>query len=106
VPAVDVRLIEYLPGRHHRLWTKFYDLGVDNPEDFDKGGFLKRLGTHIAKVRRSKGYSQDRTCLEAGLARGTLSKIENGLVEPKISTLALVAITVGVPLKKLTDVEL
>jgi transcriptional regulator with XRE-family HTH domain len=79
---------------------------VDDPEDFNTEDFLERLGAHIAKVRRSKGYSQDRTCLEAGLARGTLSKIENGLVEPKISTLALVAITIGVPLKKLIDVEL
>lgn len=79
---------------------------MENPEDFNNGKFLKRLGSHISKVRKSKGYSQDRTCLEAGLARGTLSKIENGLVEPKISTLALVAITIGVPLKKLVDVEL
>ncbi len=78
---------------------------MKDPEDFEKEEFLERLGKHIAKVRRSKGYSQDRTCLEAGLARGTLSKIENGLVEPKISTFALVAITIGVPLKKLTDVE-
>jgi transcriptional regulator with XRE-family HTH domain len=77
-----------------------------DPEDFDKEDFLERLGEHVAKVRRSKGYSQDRTCLEAGLARGTLSKIENGLVEPKMSTLALVAITIGVPLRKLTDIDL
>lgn len=79
---------------------------MDNPEDFEKEEFLDRLGKHIAKVRRSKGSSQDRTCLEAGLARGTLSKIENGLVDPKISTLALVAITIGVSLRKLTDVDL
>ena len=75
-------------------------------DDFDKLRFLKGLGAHIAKVRRSKGYSQDRTCLEAGLARGTLSKIEAGKVEPRVTTLALVAITLNVPLKKLTDIEL
>lgn len=79
---------------------------MENPEEFNNDAFLDRLGSHISKVRKSKGYSQDRTCLEAGLARGTLSKIENGLVEPKISTLALIAITIGVPLKKLVDVEL
>ena len=79
---------------------------MDNPEVFEKEEFLDRLGKHIAKVRRSKGYSKDRTCIEAGLARGTLSKIENGLVEPKISTLALVAITIGVSLRKVTDVDL
>lgn len=75
-------------------------------EEFEKEDFLERLGAHISKVRRSKGYSQDRVCLEAGFARGTLSKIENGKVEPKITTLALIAITIEVPLSKLTNIEL
>jgi transcriptional regulator with XRE-family HTH domain len=77
-----------------------------NAEDFKKERFLKDLGQQIAKVRKSKGYSQDKVCLEAGLARGTLSKIESGRVEPKITTLALIAITIDVPLSKLTGVEI
>lgn len=77
---------------------------MDDPDDFNKEDFLEGLGKHIAKVRRSKGYSQDRTCLEAGLARSTLSKIENGLVEPKISTLALVAIVSDLSVPFLTAV--
>ena len=52
--------------------------GDDQP--FDKRSLLRRLGAQIAKVRARKGYSQDRLYLEAGLARGTMSKIENGLV--------------------------
>ena len=75
-------------------------------DDFQKEKFLKRLGATIAKVRKSKGYSQDKVCLEAGLARGTLSKIEAGKVEPRITTLALIAITLNVPLSRLTAVEL
>jgi transcriptional regulator with XRE-family HTH domain len=75
-------------------------------EDFNKTRFLKDLGLHIAKVRKSKGYSQDRVCLEAGLSRGALSKIESGRVEPKISTLALIALTIGVPLAKLAGIEI
>ena len=75
-------------------------------DEFDQGTFLKRLGAHISKVRKSKGYSQDRAALEAGLARGTLSKIENGLVEPKVSTLARVALVLGVPYKKLFEIEI
>jgi transcriptional regulator with XRE-family HTH domain len=74
-------------------------------EDFNKIKFLKDLGARIAKVRKTKGYSQDRVCLEAGLSRGALSKIESGRVEPKISTLALIAITIEVPLSKLTSVD-
>lgn len=75
-------------------------------EDFKKERFLNDLGLHIAKVRKAKGYSQDRVCLEAGLSRGALSKIESGRVEPKISTLALIAITIDVPLAKLIGIEI
>lgn len=75
-------------------------------EDFRRERFLKDLGQHIAKVRKSKGYSQDRVCLEAGLSRGALSKIESGRVEPKISTLALIAITIGVSLGKLVGIDI
>ncbi len=75
-------------------------------EDFNKKRFLSDLGKRIAKVRKSKGYSQDRVCLEAGLSRGALSKIESGRVEPKISTLAVIAITIEVPLAKLTGIDI
>ena len=74
-------------------------------ENFNKPKFLKLLGAQIAKTRKSKGYSQDRVCLEAGLSRGALSKFESGKVEPKISTLALIAITIGVSLSRLTNVD-
>lgn len=75
-------------------------------EDFNKAKFLKVLGSNIAKVRKARGYSQDRVCLEAGLSRGALSKIESGRVEPKVSTLALIAITIEVSLSKLTNIDL
>ena len=50
-------------------------------EGVNKGTFLKKLGAQVAKTRKSKGYSQDRLYLEAGFSRGTVSKIENGLVD-------------------------
>ncbi len=75
-------------------------------EDFDQKQFLKALGANIAKVRKAKAYSQDRVCLEAGLSRGALSKIESGKVEPRLSTLALVALTIDVTLSKLTNIDL
>lgn len=68
--------------------------------------FAKRLGEHIAKVRRSRGYSQDRVYLEGGFqGRGTLSKIENGKISPKAYTLYRIARTIGVPLKKLFEFD-
>jgi len=65
--------------------------------------FLKSLGEHIAKLRRARGFSQDRVYLEGGFSRGTMSKIERGLVNPQILTLAKLARTIGVPLKRLLD---
>lgn len=67
--------------------------------------FLKKLGKHIAKVRKSKGYSQDRLYLEAGFSRGTMSKIENGLVNPQILTLRKVAEILDVPIEKLVKID-
>ncbi|MBX3041116.1 MAG: helix-turn-helix transcriptional regulator [Bdellovibrionaceae bacterium] len=71
----------------------------------DKAKFLKSLGQHIAKVRKQKGYSQDRLYLEGGFSRGTLSKIENGLTSPEVFTLARIAEVLDIPLKKLIEFE-
>lgn len=70
-----------------------------------KERFLKKLGAHIAKVRKQKGYSQDRLYLEGGFSRGTVSKIENGLTSPEVYTLARIAEVLDVPLKKLVEIE-
>ncbi len=69
--------------------------------DRKKDAFLKKLGTHIAEVRRERNYTQDRLYLEAGFSRGTLSKIERGLVNPQIWTLEVIAKTIGVSLDRL-----
>jgi transcriptional regulator with XRE-family HTH domain len=70
---------------------------------FNKPKFLSRLGAHISKVRRAKGYSQDRLCLEAGFARGTLSRIEAGLVDPKASTLFRIAGVLDIHPRKILE---
>lgn len=71
----------------------------------DKKRFLKRLGENLAKIRKQRGYSQDRLYLEGGFSRGTISKIENGLVSPELYTLARIAEVLGVPVKKLVEFE-
>jgi len=79
-------------------------MAEDRDIEFSKKDFLKRLGTHIARLRRSRGYSQDRVCLEAGFARGTLSPIEAGLVGPRASTLARIADTIGINRRKFLEI--
>lgn len=73
--------------------------------DREKKEYLKKLGENVAKLRKQKGYSQDRVYLEGGFSRGTLSKIENGLTSPEAYTLHRIAEVIGVPLKKLVDFE-
>ena len=67
--------------------------------------FLMKLGRRVRKLRKSKGYSQDRLYLEAGFSRGTMSKIEAGSVNVKIGTLLKIAETIGVSLWTLVDVR-
>ena len=81
-------------------------MGRIQDDEFDEKTFLKRLGQHIEKIRSSKGYSQDRLTLESGLSRGTVSKIEAAKVSVKTATLARIAHTLGVPLRKFFDIEL
>ena len=59
--------------------------------------FLKKLGRHIAKVRKSRGYSQDKLYIECDLARRTIHVIETGRVDPRITTLFKISETLQVP---------
>jgi transcriptional regulator with XRE-family HTH domain len=73
----------------------------DQNDDFDVESFLENLARELKRVRKSKGYSQDRLTLEAGLSRGSLSRIEKGQVDPQASTLARMAHTLGVSMAEL-----
>lgn len=73
----------------------------EEPDSQEISVFLHELAFCIKNVRKEKGYSQDRLALEAGLARGTLSRIEKGLSDPQASTLAKIARTLGVSVSRL-----
>ena len=72
----------------------------------EKDKFLKALGVHVKKVRRSAAFSQDDVYLQGELSRATMSRIEHGSVDVQIWTLKRVADTIGVPLKKLLDFDM
>jgi transcriptional regulator with XRE-family HTH domain len=67
---------------------------------------LKRLGKRIAMLRRNRGYSQEKLTIESGLAKGTVSRIEHGLVNPQFLTLVCIAKTLKVSLKKLCNLSI
>jgi transcriptional regulator with XRE-family HTH domain len=66
--------------------------------------FLDKLGAAIRKLRITKGFGQDALTREAGLAKGTVSKIENGTVDPKVTTLARLSRALEVPLARIVAV--
>lgn len=76
-----------------------------NKENFNKANFIKRFAENLTRLRKAKGLSHDRLTLECGIPRGTLSRIERGIVEPRIGTVGLIASALDVPVKRLFDFE-
>ena len=72
---------------------------------FNKKTFLSRLGAFLFRLRKSKGMSQDRLTDEAGLAKGLVSKIESGNVDPRTTTLVQLAHALEIPPSKMLEAD-
>lgn len=71
-------------------------------DSFDSEKYRTQLGTRIHQIRVKKGFSQDKVAEAAGFSRGTMSKIEGGIVDPKATTLARIAKCLRVSVDELT----
>jgi len=60
-----------------------------------------RLGAKVAKLRKSKEWTQRQVEEMAGFHPGYLSRIENGLLQPELEGLAVIARVFGMNLSKL-----
>lgn len=56
----------------------------------------KKLGQHIKKLRVQKNISLNEFSFSNDLTSSTLSRIENGLVDPKYTTLVKIASAFGI----------
>lgn len=72
---------------------------------FKKTDFLGRLGRWVLKLRKLRGFGQDELTREAGLSKGTVSKIENGVVDPRATTLVKLAHALEVPPPQILELE-
>lgn len=61
----------------------------------------KKLGKYLKILREEKGISLNLFAYENDLTTATVSRIENGLVDTKISTLIKYARGLEVPLEKI-----
>ncbi|OBQ56723.1 hypothetical protein VQ01_03960 [Tamlana sp. s12] len=65
--------------------------------------FLIDLGNHIRKVRKQKGYTQEKLANEIYVDISQISRIERGILNTSISTIKAISEALGVPLKELLD---
>jgi len=69
----------------------------------NKGAIKKKLGKRIKKLREDQGLTIEKLAYENDMAKGNLSEIEKGLIDPKISTLNRIASGLNVSIKNLVD---
>ena len=62
---------------------------------------LEAVGDQIARWRRAKGLTQSQLESMAGLAHNALSRIENGQVSPRLTTIERVASAMGLSFEEL-----
>jgi len=65
--------------------------------------FLTDLGNHIRKVRKKKGYTQERLANEINIDISQISRIERGILNTSISTIKAISDVLGVSLSELMD---
>jgi ribosome-binding protein aMBF1 (putative translation factor) len=67
----------------------------------------KAFGSHLAKLRKKKGFSQRELAFASNVEISQISRIERGLLNPTLSTLYTIAMALEIPLGKLCsfDVE-
>ena len=59
------------------------------------------LGARVRQLRRAKGWTLEQAAAEGGLARSTLSKIENGHMSPTYDALKKLALGLGISVPQL-----
>lgn len=69
--------------------------------EINKAAFCVALGKNISKIRRSRGITLEKLAYEMGISKGNLSDIENGKIDPRASTLYLIAKGLGTPINKI-----
>lgn len=59
----------------------------------------------LKHTRQAKGYSITELANLIGITRAALSRIENGIVYPKIDTMIRLGVILDIPIKKLFNIE-
>jgi len=63
----------------------------------------KKFGSKLRKLRKQKGFSQEKLAFKCGLHRTYISDIERGSRNVSLKNIEKIAKALGVPLKLLLD---
>jgi transcriptional regulator with XRE-family HTH domain len=63
---------------------------------------VTRLGSKIKQLREAKAWSQSDLTRAAGLTHGLVSRLEDGVGNPSLKTLAAIGKALGVSVSELT----
>ena len=67
---------------------------------------LKAFGRHLAKVRRRRKLTQKQVAMDAELEISQVSRMERGLINARLSSIAAVANALNVPLEDLFNFKI
>jgi transcriptional regulator with XRE-family HTH domain len=73
---------------------------VNNTRDKD---LLKEFGQNFRRVRKAKKFTQKNLAFEADVEVSQIYRIENGIINPTVTTILLLAEAMGVPPSLLFD---
>lgn len=90
--AYDIRMAETDPKNLIRIAHENGEDGVSQPLD---------LGARVRELRKSRDWTLEQAAQQAGLARSTLSKIENGQMSPTYDALKKLAVGLKISVPQL-----
>ncbi len=65
--------------------------------------FLKAFGNNLKKIRKARNYSQEKLAYESGIELRQIGRIERGEINTGLSSILLIAETLGIEMKDLFD---
>lgn len=68
--------------------------------------YQQSFGAHVKRLRKQKGYSQDKFAEIAELSQAYLSSVERGIANPRLDTLKKIASGLGLALPDLFIFEI
>lgn len=63
--------------------------------------YQKAFGAHVKRLRKQKGYSQDKFADVADLSQAYLSSVERGIANPRLDTVKKIAKGLGLTMPDL-----